>query len=129
METETTVERYSRYLQNLNSGATKSFQANINAVNSTCTQKITATNLLISDMFNAKTYKTGEISQADFLDKFQIMSFAGMDQFEQCGVNQFMIQLDSATNDLSNFGAVIGSVTTQLAIGFDKKDTSIYFAV
>ena len=69
------ITRYSKYVQGLNRGCTKSLQSNPNDTETDCYIATTATNLLIDDMFNKDNYVGGAISQAEFQEKFQVMAF------------------------------------------------------
>lgn len=51
-----------------------------------------------------------------------------MDQFEECGVNEFLITLDSALNNIPQSASSISSLGTQLTLGRENADTSIYIA-
>ena len=57
------------------------------------------------------------------------MAFALMDEFEKCGVNEFLIVLDGALNNIPQTTSALTSAATQLALGYENKDTSIYIAV
>ena len=57
------------------------------------------------------------------------MAFQLMDEFEKCGVNEFLIVLDGALNNIPQTSAAFSSTATQLALGFENKDTSIYYAL
>ena len=77
-------------------------------------------------MMTETNYPDNEITQALFQENFQIMAFALMDEFEKCGVNEFLIVLDGALNNIPQTTSALSSAATQLAIGFQTKDTSIY---
>ena len=51
-----------------------------------------------------------------------------MEQFENCGVNEFLIVIDGALNNIPQTVSAINSTATQIALGYEKHDTSIYFA-
>ena len=70
MEAETTVERYSRYLQNFNTGVMKSLQTNPDDTDTVCAKETVKTNGLLDLMFKGSSYSTNEITQAEFLEKF-----------------------------------------------------------
>jgi len=70
MDSETTVERYSRYLQDMNTGVMSSLQADPNNKTGACNDKTAETNQFISDMFDGPSYPSGEITQAEFGEKF-----------------------------------------------------------
>ena len=74
-------------------------------------------------------YYGNEITQSEFQENFQIMAFQLMDEFEKCGVNEFLIVLDGALNNIPQTTSALTSAATQLAIGYQSKDTSIYIAV
>lgn len=52
-----------------------------------------------------------------------------MEEFENCGVNEFLIVLDGALNNMPQFSAALSSTATQLALGWENQDTSIYYAI
>ena len=52
-----------------------------------------------------------------------------MDEFEKCGVNEFLIVLDGALNNIPQTSSALMSAGTQLAIGYENKDTSMYLGV
>ena len=66
MDTTTTVERYSGYLQAFNTGAMLALQSNPTDTTTTCQTKTTETNALLDLMFKGTSYTTGDISQAEF---------------------------------------------------------------
>lgn len=70
MEQETTVERYSRYLQAMNKGGMRSFQSDPNDLETQCMETTAKTNALLDKMFKGQYYKDGEITQAEFTEKF-----------------------------------------------------------
>ena len=94
-----------------------------------CYKKTTETNLLIDKMFKGVNYTGGEITQAEFLEKFQIMGFKLMEQFEVCGVNEFLIVLDGASSDLPRTMSALSSLGTQIVLGWENGDTAIYYSV
>ena len=57
------------------------------------------------------------------------MLFALMDEFENCGFNELMIMLDGASNNLPQTASALSSAATQIALGYETKDTSIYLGV
>ena len=125
---ETNMERYFRYLQSYNTGFMRSLQSNPDDRSTQCMDKTSATNLKIKDMTDATQYTTGEVNQGEFLEKFQLAALVGMEQFESCGINEFLISLDGALNNISSLGGSLSAVTTQLITGYSKKDTSIYIS-
>ena len=80
-------------------------------------------------MMDETNYPDNEITQALFQENFQIMAFDAMDEFEKCGVNEFLIVLDGALNNIPQTTSALTSAATQLAIGYQTKDTSIYLGV
>ena len=80
-------------------------------------------------MMDETNYYGNEITQSEFQENFQIMAFQLMDEFEKCGVNEFLIVLDGALNNIPQTTSALTSAATQLAIGYQSKDTSIYIAV
>ena len=129
MDSESTVERYSRYLQDFNKGSMKALQTNPDDDTTTCVTKTVETNVLVDILFKGENYSNGAINQAEFTEKAQITTFALMDQFENCGVNGFLIVLDGALNDIPRTTSALSSAGTQLALGYETKDTSLYLAV
>ena len=57
------------------------------------------------------------------------MAFAAMDQFENCGINEFLIVIDSALNNIPQTVSAFNSAATQVVLGYETKDTSIYYAI
>ena len=57
------------------------------------------------------------------------MAFAGMEEFEKCGVNEFLIVFDGALTNLPQTAAAFSSAGTQLVLGYENQDTSIYYAM
>jgi hypothetical protein len=43
-----------------------------------------------------------------------------MDEFEKCGVNEFLIVIDGAFNNLPQTFAALNSAGTQLALGYEN---------
>ena len=128
MEEESTVERYSRYLQNMNVGAMRSLQSNPDDLDTDCYANTAATNVLINEMFDVTNYTDGEINQAEFLEKFQVMSIVGMEQFEACGVNELLILFDGALNDLPRTISSLSNAATQIGVGWTDRNTAIYYS-
>ena len=128
MNPETTPMRFSRYIQEMNLGAMRSFQANPDDLETDCYTQAQETNSLFNPMFDASNYTNGVINQAEFLELFQIMSFSMMEQFEYCGINQLLILIDGAMSDLPNTLSALSSIGTQLYFGWENRDTSIYLA-
>ena len=64
METETTVERYGRYLEELNRGFMLSMQAQPSDTSTDCYTAALATNVELNKMFHADSgvYATGEMT-------------------------------------------------------------------
>ena len=52
-----------------------------------------------------------------------------MEQFDDCGINEFLISMDGALNNWSSLAGSASAVTTQLIVGYSKQDTSIYKSV
>ena len=52
-----------------------------------------------------------------------------MDEFEKCGVNEFLIVADGALNNMAQTSSALTSLATQLALGYENQDTSIYIAL
>lgn len=46
------------------------------------------------------------------------MAFQLMEEFEKCGVNEFLIVLDGALNNIPQTTSAATSVATQLAVGY-----------
>ena len=126
--TETNLNRYTRYLKEMNRGAMRSFQTDIDDVETECLEKTDLSNADLAAMFDENNYVNGEINQSEFLEKFQVFGFKLMDQFEECGVNEFLITLDSALNNIPTSSSAISSLGTQIALGWETEDTSIYLA-
>ena len=57
------------------------------------------------------------------------MAFALMDEFEECGVNEFLIVLDGALNNIPQTTSALTSAATQLALGYENQDTSLYIGI
>ena len=123
---ESNLKRYTQYVEDLNRGATKSLQSNPDDTTTDCYTATTETNSLISFMMDETNYPDNEIEQALFQENFQIMAFALMDEFEKCGVNEFLIVLDGALNNIPQTTSALTSAATQLALGYEEKDTSLY---
>merc|ERR1712038_278546 len=128
MDSTTTVERYSGYLQQMNTGTMKALQADPENPSGDCIDLTDETNVLIQAMFDPANYTGGVINQAEFQENFQIMSFKGMEQLEACGGNELLIKLDAATNNLSNFIAGSANMATQYGLGQENEDTSLFYA-
>ena len=126
---ESNIVRYTTYIQNLNRGATKSLQSNPNDTTTDCYTSTTETNALIDYMMTETNYVDNEISQSEFQENFQIMAFALMDEFENCGVNEFLIVLDGALNNIPQTTSALTSAATQLALGYENQDTSLYIGI
>lgn len=62
MEEESTLERYSRYLQEMNIGGMKSMQSNPDDLETDCYAKTLETNDLFDPMFKDEYYETGELN-------------------------------------------------------------------
>ena len=125
---ETNFARYFRYLQNFNTGFMLSLQSNPNDRNTNCQDRTKATNKLIADLSDPNNYSTGEINESEFFEKFQVAAIIGMEQFDDCGINEFLISLDGALNNWSSLAGSVSAVGTQLITGWSKKDTSIYIS-
>ena len=80
-------------------------------------------------MFSAETYTDGVINSNEFQDRLQIVAFQVMDEFEACGINEFLIVIDGALNNTPQIFSAVNSAITQIALGWENKDTSIYYAV
>ena len=80
-------------------------------------------------MMTDSNYSTGQINQSEFSEKAQIFLFQLMDEFEKCGINEFLIVLDGALNNIPQTVSAFNSAATQAALGYENKDTSIYLAL
>jgi hypothetical protein len=120
MDSETTVERYSRYLQEMNTGVMASLQADPNDTSGPCNTITGETNVLIEEMFKSDNYSTGEINQTEFGEKFQIMTFSLMDQLDNCKGSEILIVLDSAMNNVSGLASSFSSLATQIGLGWEN---------
>jgi len=125
---ETNMQRYFRYLQNYNTGFMRSLQSNPDDRTTQCMDKTKATNLKINDMTDVNQYSDESVNQGEFLEKFQLAALVGMEQFEACGINEFLISLDGTLTNWSSLGGSLSAVTTQLITGYSKRDTSIYIS-
>ena len=67
---ESNIDRYVKYLQDLNRGVTMSFQANPNDSTTDCYTATTLTNVEIGMMVDAANYEDNEITQNEFTEKF-----------------------------------------------------------
>ena len=114
METETTVERYGRYLEEINRGFMLSMQAQPSDTTTDCYTAALATNVELNKMFHADSgvYATGELTQGEFFEQFQVMGFKMVEQFDACGVNEILIILDNATNNIPNTIAGLNVIGT-----------------
>ena len=126
---DSNIVRYTNYIQDLNRGATKSLQSNPNDTSTDCYISTTETNALIDYMMTDSNYADNEITQSEFQENFQIMAFALMDEFEKCGVNEFLIVLDGALNNIPQTTSALTSAATQLALGYENQDTSLYIGI
>ena len=52
-----------------------------------------------------------------------------VEQFEYCGVNEFLISLDGAANNIPATVAGFNVIATQVITGWNTEDTSIYYAL
>ena len=57
------------------------------------------------------------------------MGFKMVEQFDKCGVNEILIVLDNATNNMPATIAGLNVTLTQVATGWNDEDTSIYYAL
>lgn len=57
------------------------------------------------------------------------MAFSMMDQFEVCGISELLIVLDGALNDIPRTSSSLTSLGTQIALGWENGDTSVWLAV
>ena len=57
------------------------------------------------------------------------MGFKMVEQFDSCGVNEIMIVLDNAANNLPATIAGFNVILTQVTTGWTDQDTSIYYAL
>ena len=113
----------------MNLGTMKSLQSDPDNPDGNCITTTQETNTLLAAMFNPDNYSTGEITQAEFLENFQIMSYTGMEQLENCGGNDLLIKFDTATNKIQNFIAGSGNFATQIGIGLENRDQAIFYAI
>ena len=124
----TTIYRYQGYLQEMNTGAMKSFQADPTDTTTGCATITGETNTLIEYMFNEDNYTDATFSQDEFIENGQIMAFAMMDQFEQCGVIEFLTVFDAAASKLPQTMSAFASFGTQIGLGWETHDTSAWLA-
>ena len=128
MSEETTIYRYQGYLQEMNRGAMASFQANPDDSGSGCSQVTGETNTLIEFMFTETNYVDETFNQDEFIENFQIMAFSMMDQFEQCGVVEFLTVFDNAASKLPQMTSAFATFGTQVGLGWETHDTSAWLA-
>ena len=100
MSDVTTIYRYQGYLQEMNTGAMKSFQSNPDDIESGCYTLTAESNTLIEFMFDENNYVDATFNESEFTENAQITAFAVMDQFEECGVVQFLTLFDSAASKI-----------------------------
>ena len=117
---ESNVTRYATYLTQLNRGGTKALQSNPNDTTTDCYVATTESNSLLTAMMTDSNYSTGTINQAEFSEKAQIFLFQLMDEFEKCGINEFLIVLDGALNNIPQTVSAFNSAATQLALGYEN---------
>ena len=126
---ETNITRYFRYISNFNTGFMRSLQSNPNDRNTDCMDKTKATNLKIAEVADEKTYTGGEIGEGEFIEKFQVAAIVGMEQFDHCGINEFLISMDGMLNNWSSLAGSASALTTQIIVGYSTSDTSVYKSV
>lgn len=128
MSEETTIYRYQGYLQEANKGAMASFQANPDDTSSGCSTATVESNELIEFMFTETNYTDETFNQSEFTENFQITAFSVMDQFEQCGVVEFLTVFDNAASRIPQMSAAFASFGTQVGLGWEEHDTSAWLA-
>lgn len=105
-----------------------SFQANPDDTSSGCFTATTESNELIEFMFTETNYIDETFSQSEFTENFQITAFSVMDQFEQCGVVEFLTVFDNAASRIPQMSAAFASFGTQVGLGWETHDTSAWLA-
>ena len=70
-------------------------QANPDDYESVCMDRVNKSNAEIKLMFEDESYSTGSVNSGEFIDFAQVAAIALMDQFDQCGTNQYLMVLDS----------------------------------
>ena len=71
-------------------------------------------------MMTDSNYSTGVINQSEFSEKAQIFLFQFMDEMEKCGINEFLIVLDGALNNIPQTVSAFNSAATQIALGYEN---------
>ena len=74
------------------------------------------------------TYTTGGFNAAVAGEGLQLVALKAMQQVEACQYNSFLISIDALSSNLSNAVAAASNLATQIGVGFQNSDQSIYIS-
>lgn len=77
-------------------------------------------------LFNISSYFGATFNIGDFFNQAQIASIGVLAEFEQCGYNEYLIQLDDVMSRIPEVSGTGANIITQFGAGYKNKDTSIY---
>ena len=129
MDPETTLQRYARYLADVNEGGMRALQANPDSNDTECLDRVAATNANIIALADGDSYTTApEINTAELVSKMQVMTFDFNDEMEKCGGNEFLIVMDNFSNRWKDATGGAMSLATQIGTGWKNRDSSFWIA-
>lgn len=120
---------WSANIQDLNRGAMKAMQKDMDDDTTDCYYAATATNESIEAALDLTNYSSETFSFATFTDYGQVTAIQLMDQFTRCGYNNYLIELDSAFSKLPQLTGSVSNLVTQLVTGRSNSDTAVYLTL
>ena len=98
---------------NLNKSFTKALlqDPNNKVVQSDCLAKTDDTAIAIQNIMNLQAYN----GWIDGLSKYNILSIKMQNQFQNCGINNYLAKYDAALSEIPRMSGVLTNVAAQLA--------------
>lgn len=106
-------------LANFNLGMMKSMISDPDNSDSTCVVAADETGEQLRIQFNLANYEGGSFNMGDFVDQLQISGILLMSQYNECGFNDYLVQLDQFFSKTPQLVGGISNLATQLVTGRD----------
>ena len=74
-------------------------------------------------------YTVGGFNFAIFSEKLKIMQIKFIEQLNQCSYNEFLINLDTFMSNIPQAVAGFSNLGTQIGVGWEKSDTSVFIGL
>ena len=123
-----TFLNFGYHIKQYNRGLMTALMPNLDATSddTTCVISADATSLVMLEILDWSNFPNGSFNVGTFANTFNILMILLMQQFEDCGIAELMIQYDSTLSHWADLTSMGVNLAVMLGTGWADKDTAPY---